>query len=89
MLGDINDVVACHDVKADLRHGGVDQHGCARARRVARFIRHRRRYRRIAVGDTCHVGCRNVQRPDTVRLNLRGVLVAIEGYSDRLTGFGA
>ena len=89
VLGNIHDVVARDDVEANLRYGGVDQHRRARAGRVACLIGHRRRDRRAAVGDACHIRRRNVERPAAVSLHLRGVLIAVEGHGDRLARFGS
>ncbi|SAB43798.1 Uncharacterised protein [Enterobacter hormaechei] len=51
VLGNINNVVARHNVEGNLRHGSVDQHGRPCTGRVARFIGHGHRDRRAAVGD--------------------------------------
>ncbi len=89
VLGNIHDVVARDDVETDLRHGGIHQHGGIRAGRVAGFVGHGSRDRGVTVGNARQIGCRHVQRPAAVGLHLRGVLVAVEGYGDRLACFGS
>ena len=89
VLGNINNVVARHNVEGNLRHGSVDQHGRPCTGRVARFIGHSHRDRRAAVGDACHIRRRYVQRPAAVCLHLGGVLIAVEGHGDRLACFGS
>ena len=87
-FGDIQDVITRHNVKHDLRHGGIHQHGRIGARRVASFIRNGCRDRGITVGDARQLGRRDVERPAAVCLHLRGIGVAIEGHDHRLARFG-
>ncbi len=89
VLGNVHDVVARNDVEGNLRYGGVNQHRGARARRVTCLVGHARRDRRAAVGNACHIRRRNVERPGSVRLHLRGVLIAVEGHGHRLAGFSS
>ncbi|CZY97592.1 Uncharacterised protein [Enterobacter hormaechei] len=89
VLGNINNVVARHNVEGNLRHGSVDQHGRPRAGRVARFIEHGRRDRRATVCDPRQIRRRYIQRPAAVCLHLGGVLIAVEGHGDRLACFGS
>ena len=89
VLGNINNVVARHNVEGNLRHGSVDQHGRPRAGRVARFIGHGRRDRRATVCDPRQIRRRYIQRPAAVCLHLGGVLIAVEGHGDRLACFGS
>ncbi len=89
VLGAVDHVIAGDGVEGDLRHSDVNQNRRTGARRVARLIGHGGSDSGMAISNAHHIRCRNVQRPAAVGLNLRHVLLAVEGHGDRLACFGA
>ena len=85
---DVNDIVARHGIDGHRRRGDIYRQIVIHRRRVTRFIVYRCGDGHAAVGESCQIGRRDVQRPAAVCADGCGVVFAVQRYGNRLARFG-